>query len=289
VTDTTTTAPMPIDTTLWCVNITGPDDVIAVASRAEAIDLAARFNNWWMKRFPAAELHPYDPTTWAVPIPYPNSPEGHAASCGDLGEYEWLRSTPPASTADIGGALPDWSIPRTAKWCQPGDVQDAQRFLVRFEDPDCRDRVFTDKGEAVAFYKRACISWNCWLFAAMPVSSALASSPSPDQVRKDTLDWLSTEIVSVVEHRKPLPMGREHLGREVRTAWVRWAELQPHPKPSWLAPYDKLAEPDKEADRLIGEYIALGVLQWFVINDPTVDHRTRLAADPHPTKPGGRV
>jgi hypothetical protein len=87
----------PIDTTLWCVNITGPDDVIAVASRAEAIDLAARFNQWWMTHFPAATLHPYEPTTWAVPIPYPNSPEGHAEALGNLGEYEWLLSTPPVA------------------------------------------------------------------------------------------------------------------------------------------------------------------------------------------------
>jgi hypothetical protein len=46
---------------------------------------------------------------------------------------------------------------------------------------------------------------------------------------------------------------RDDLGREVRAAWVSWAERQPNPKPSWLAPYDDLSEPDKEADRIIGE------------------------------------
>jgi hypothetical protein len=53
-----------------------------------------------------------------------------------------------------------------------------------------------------------------------------------------------------------LPIDRDTLGRMVREAWVRWAQTQPDPKPSWLQPYDELAEPDKEADRQIGEAIA---------------------------------
>ena len=53
-----------------------------------------------------------------------------------------------------------------------------------------------------------------------------------------------------------LPMDRDTLGRMVREAWVRWAMTQPSPKASWLAPYDELAEADKEADRQIGEAIA---------------------------------
>jgi hypothetical protein len=109
--------------------------------------------------------------------------------------------------------------------------------------------------------------------------SALDLSASPSLVG-EAVAWLGAEVLAVAQHEKPLPMGRDHLGREVRTAWVRWAELQPNPKPSWLVPYDELSEPDKEADRLIGEYIALGVLGWFVANDPTVDHRTRLAPSP---------
>lgn len=46
---------------------------------------------------------------------------------------------------------------------------------------------------------------------------------------------------------------RDVLGRRVREAWVDWAKRQPSPKPSWLVPYDELSEPDKEADRQIGE------------------------------------
>lgn len=49
---------------------------------------------------------------------------------------------------------------------------------------------------------------------------------------------------------------RDMLGRVVREAWVRWARTQPNPKPTWLVPYDDLAEPDKEADRQIGEAVA---------------------------------
>lgn len=48
---------------------------------------------------------------------------------------------------------------------------------------------------------------------------------------------------------------RDTLGRVVREAWVRWASQQPAPKPSWLLPYDELSEPEKEADRQIGEAV----------------------------------
>lgn len=49
---------------------------------------------------------------------------------------------------------------------------------------------------------------------------------------------------------------RDRLGRKVREAWVIWAKQQPNPKPSWLLPYDELSEPNKEADRQIGEAVA---------------------------------
>jgi hypothetical protein len=42
------------------------------------------------------------------------------------------------------------------------------------------------------------------------------------------------------------------LGRRVREVWVKWAQSQPSPKPTWLVPYDDLSEPDKEVDRRIG-------------------------------------
>lgn len=49
---------------------------------------------------------------------------------------------------------------------------------------------------------------------------------------------------------------RDALGRRVREVWVEWAKRQPDPKPSWLVPWDELAERDKEVDRQIGETIA---------------------------------
>jgi len=62
---------------------------------------------------------------------------------------------------------------------------------------------------------------------------------------------------------RPLPFDRDTLGRMVREAWVRWAQTQPSPKSSWLVPYAELTEPDKEADRQIGEAIA----RWTLIGD----------------------
>ncbi len=47
----------------------------------------------------------------------------------------------------------------------------------------------------------------------------------------------------------------DDLGRIVREAWIKWAKDQPNPKSTWLVPYDKLDETDKEADRMIGEAI----------------------------------
>lgn len=80
---------------LWCVNIQGPDDVIAVASRLDAIDYAARFNAWWLTRVEADGLHEYDPTMWAVPTHWPHNADSHAKNLSDLGEYAWLQGLPP--------------------------------------------------------------------------------------------------------------------------------------------------------------------------------------------------
>ena len=55
-------------------------------------------------------------------------------------------------------------------------------------------------------------------------------------------------------------MSREHLGRLVREEWVTWAREQPNPKASWLAPWEELAEPDREVDRRIGERVAQAAL-----------------------------
>lgn len=56
------------------------------------------------------------------------------------------------------------------------------------------------------------------------------------------------------------PQERERLGRVVREAWIAWAAARPNPKPSWLLPWEELSEPDREADRVIGEAVAAAVL-----------------------------
>lgn len=64
-------------------------------------------------------------------------------------------------------------------------------------------------------------------------------------------------------------LDRDDLGRLVRAAWIDWAMKQPAPKASWLVPYDELSEADKEADRQIGEAVALVVAS--AINQATAD------------------
>jgi hypothetical protein len=62
---------------------------------------------------------------------------------------------------------------------------------------------------------------------------------------------------------RELPYPRDQLGWFVREAWIRWAKTQPNPKSSWLLPYEELSEPDREADRQIGEAVA----RWTLIGD----------------------
>jgi hypothetical protein len=70
-------------------------------------------------------------------------------------------------------------------------------------------------------------------------------------------------LMRIDDGSRPLPFSRDELGRMVRETWVKWAQTQPNPKPSWLVPYEQLTESDKEADRQIGEAIA----RWTLIGD----------------------
>jgi hypothetical protein len=70
-------------------------------------------------------------------------------------------------------------------------------------------------------------------------------------------------MIDQMDGGRSLPLDRDTLGRMVREAWIRWAETQPSPKPSWLVPYDALSECDKEADRQIGETVA----RWTLVAD----------------------
>lgn len=80
----------------------------------------------------------------------------------------------------------------------------------------------------------------------------LTFTPDADKA----LSTLRHEMRNVARPNRPFDE-REFLGRVVREAWIAWAQGQPNPKPTWLVPYDKLAEADKEADRQIGEAVIL--------------------------------
>lgn len=69
------------ETTLWCVRVTGPDEVHAQPSRAEAEATATAWRIYW-QRTGMDELG-------AVVEPWPWSPESHAA---DLAKQEAARA-----------------------------------------------------------------------------------------------------------------------------------------------------------------------------------------------------
>lgn len=104
------------------------------------------------------------------------------------------------------------------------------------QDPNLYYNVPEDGGPITSYY-------------AAPVA---ATAPGAVQENNPQLDGA-----------RQLPHSREEYGRMVRQAWVKWAQTQPNPKPSWLAPYDDLSEADKEADRQIGEFVA----RWTLIGD----------------------
>lgn len=75
---------------LWSINITGPDDVLAVSSRHEAVSLATKFNAW-STRFEDQDPDENMPLMWAVPCQWPHDDASHAANLGALGDYAFLR------------------------------------------------------------------------------------------------------------------------------------------------------------------------------------------------------
>jgi hypothetical protein len=71
---------------------------------------------------------------------------------------------------------------------------------------------------------------------------------------------LTEHVLDLRRQLTPVDPGeREFLGRLVRDAWVAWAREHPEPKSSWLIPYEELPEADREADRRIGDAMAV----WF--------------------------
>lgn len=66
------------DGKLWAVNVTGPDDLYAMASEAQALARANELNLYFDKL--DEKRHAYDPIMRAVVIEWPHTPESHAAA-----------------------------------------------------------------------------------------------------------------------------------------------------------------------------------------------------------------
>lgn len=92
--------------------------------------------------------------------------------------------------------------------------------------------------------------YNDWLCERIPEPDI------PEWLVKSSMDDVVKPLLEAYRHPKDKRLDRDVLGRVVRKAWMEWAEQQPNPKSSWLVPYEELDEPDKEADRLIGERVA---------------------------------
>lgn len=88
-TEPTNPADIGYDATLWCVNIQGPDDVIACRDRADAFRYALWMNLSFLRMYD--DPSPYHPTIQAVIIEWPHSPESHAEDLArrDAEETRW--------------------------------------------------------------------------------------------------------------------------------------------------------------------------------------------------------
>lgn len=85
---------------------------------------------------------------------------------------DWCGEWDQSAAVPAGGEQP--APKANTAWCQPMDEgkHKPRHFIVRFEDSERNEAVFTDEREAYEYFERASISWNCWLFGAMPLSPA---------------------------------------------------------------------------------------------------------------------
>ena len=94
-----------------------------------------------------------------------------------VGEDKFTDNKPAAIRAALTAALATLPAPAGADavaWCQPnydGKIH-PRKFIVRFEDADVSDAVFDDEAEARAFFEKASINWNCYLFGLLPRDAA---------------------------------------------------------------------------------------------------------------------
>lgn len=172
-----------------------------------------------------------------------------------------------AATPPLSAALPHLGAAgvavRELEWSTPARITDT---LIRAETPLGIYRVWT--------FPEAGGRWFWSLDGYTRTTGEAGTKPAAKAAAQADFDQcIRSALVPSPVPQEALPLDRDTLGRMVREAWVRWAMTQPSPKPSWLLPYDELAEPDKEADRQIGEAIA----KWTVIH-----YEARAALAPVP-------
>ena len=160
--------------------------------------------------------------------------------------YHGLRAELAGVKTDLDATMRDYQIEGDESVHDICERLTATAVRLRARNLECeRDRL----REALApFGRRMDIGTvnECWVpvgnehrWAARRAYGRALAQPSPAPALKPlALKWGT---------------GREALGEMVREEWIAWAKEQPDPKPSWLVPWDGLAEPDKEVDRRIGE------------------------------------
>jgi hypothetical protein len=70
-----------MNATLWCVHVYGPDDLLACASRQDAVQ-----NALWLNLSGYKQQNTNDelmPVAWAIPEPWPGTPEAHHEALAD--------------------------------------------------------------------------------------------------------------------------------------------------------------------------------------------------------------
>lgn len=91
-------------------------------------------------------------------------------ACAEAAEAQLRRrSHPPAP-----------SMPRDARWCQPGDRPE-RRYVVMYDEAGIPPAVFDDWQEARDHYVQATHNWNCWLFAAVPADDLGKDVPTGER------------------------------------------------------------------------------------------------------------
>lgn len=89
--------------TLWCVRLIGPDDMLACASRADAVRHAMALN---LGAYRAnLDPDPMQPLVVAVPEPWPYDPRSHAAGLALLAAEDQTWIGGPRTLAELAATV----------------------------------------------------------------------------------------------------------------------------------------------------------------------------------------